>query len=169
VPVIGPIVATIPAAIFALTLGPAAVVWVIVASMVIASIESYLLVPRIMNRSVGLHPVITLLAVTALFALLGPIGGVLAVPLAAIAQLIFKRFVLPPRPIVEDRKSERRDQQGVLAYRAAALFQDLHAVMCHPYQGSNRALFEDAEEDMESILHDFSEVLGSLEDEEVAA
>jgi predicted PurR-regulated permease PerM len=169
IPVLGPVVATIPAALVALSLGPTAVVWVLVASFVIASIESYLLVPRIMNRSVGLHPVLTLLAITALFALLGPIGGVLAVPLAAIMQLVFQRFVLPAAPAQEAPPVDRRDQRGVLAYRATVLFSDLHVLMCRPQRPTSSAVLEDAEEEIEVILHDLGEALQREAQEEAPA
>src|SRR5690606_35632269 len=57
-------------------------------------LENNLLVPRIMDRSVGVHPLLTLLALAAFSSLMGLVGALLAVPIAAIIQYLFSRFVL---------------------------------------------------------------------------
>jgi hypothetical protein len=40
----------------------------------------------------------TLAAIVAMFALLGPIGNVSAIPLAAVVQTLLNRLVFPPEP-----------------------------------------------------------------------
>ena len=56
--------------------------------VVIMNIEPHWLVPRIMSRAVGLSPLLTIIALLAGIKLLGIIGGLLAVPVAAALQVI---------------------------------------------------------------------------------
>ena len=55
-------------------------------------IESQVLVPRIMERQVGLSAVTVLVALLFGSALLAVVGAILAVPRAAIAQVVFQEF-----------------------------------------------------------------------------
>jgi predicted PurR-regulated permease PerM len=57
--------------------------------------EDYLLSPRIIGRFVQLSPVATVVAVLLGGALLGIIGALVAIPLAAALQLIVREVVLP--------------------------------------------------------------------------
>ncbi|MBN1976199.1 MAG: AI-2E family transporter [Anaerolineae bacterium] len=87
VPSIGPIIAAVPAILLALfqenTLFGMSNFWyaVLVAGMyiVIQQLENNLIVPRIMGRSLNLHPVLVLIAVV----VGGSLGGVLGILLAA--------------------------------------------------------------------------------------
>ena len=60
---------------------------------VVQVIEGVLLTPKIVGDSVGLHPVIVLLALVAGGNLFGFLGILLAVPLAAAAQVLLGTFV----------------------------------------------------------------------------
>jgi predicted PurR-regulated permease PerM len=124
VPVFGPILGAIPAIIAALSSDPGQVVWVIVAAVVIQQIENYLLVPRVMDHAVGVHPVTTLLALAAFTGLLGILGAILAIPMAAIVQLVLERFVLN-RETHEPDRPEGRDSISVLRYQARELARDV--------------------------------------------
>jgi predicted PurR-regulated permease PerM len=70
VPLVGPLLGAIPAALVALTLGPDKLIWVIVATVVIQQLENSFLVPRIMRQAVGVNPFVTLLALFAFSSLL---------------------------------------------------------------------------------------------------
>jgi predicted PurR-regulated permease PerM len=48
--------------VVALSMEPALVPWVLLANILIQALENYLLVPRVMGASVGVNPVVTLLA-----------------------------------------------------------------------------------------------------------
>jgi predicted PurR-regulated permease PerM len=121
VPVLGPIVGTSVAALVALSVGPTMVLWVLGAAVFLQLTEGYLLVPRVMDRTVGVSPLVTLLAITAFGQVLGVAGAVLAIPLAAIAQLFVDRFVLsararrPSAPPGRDRVSALRWEVQELA------------------------------------------------------
>jgi predicted PurR-regulated permease PerM len=56
--------------------------------VVIMNIEPHWLVPRIMSRAVGLSPLFTIIALLVGIKLLGIIGGLLAIPVAAALQVI---------------------------------------------------------------------------------
>jgi predicted PurR-regulated permease PerM len=58
-------------------------------------LEDYLLSPRIMRRTVNVKPVVTILAVLVGGALLGIVGALIAVPVAAAVQLVLTEVVLP--------------------------------------------------------------------------
>jgi len=63
VPTIGPIFAAIPALIVALAISPTLAFIVVGIYIVIQIIENNILVPKIMQRAVGLSPIIVLLAI----------------------------------------------------------------------------------------------------------
>ena len=94
VPVFGPVLGAIPALLVAYSMDPLLVVWVLVSTGCIQTIENYVLVPRVMGASVGVNPITALLILAAFGSLLGLPGALLAIPSAAIIQLLLDRFVL---------------------------------------------------------------------------
>jgi predicted PurR-regulated permease PerM len=58
-------------------------------------VESYVLIPRLIGREVGLHPMAVVTAILVGGALLGGFGVVIAIPLAASAKIVWGEFVLP--------------------------------------------------------------------------
>jgi predicted PurR-regulated permease PerM len=94
VPIVGPALGAIPALLVALTIEPGKAIWVIVVTAVIQLAESVWLVPRIMTSSMGVNPIIILLSLVTFSGVFGFPGALLALPLAAIIQLILERFVL---------------------------------------------------------------------------
>lgn len=92
--------------------------------MLVQTLENYLLVPKIMDRSVGLGAVVTLFAIVACGALFGLVGAIFAIPLAAVGQTLFERFVLQA-----DNKTQEftagRDAAGVLHYQLQELINDV--------------------------------------------
>lgn len=90
VPTIGPIIAAIPAVIVALNFSGTATALVIVAYIVIQILENNLLVPRIMQKAVGLNPIIVILGVVAGGKLLGIVGALLAVPFISLLIVVIK-------------------------------------------------------------------------------
>ena len=124
VPMIGPLLGAIPAGAVALSIAPSKLIWVIVATVVIQLLENNFLVPRVMRKAVGVNPFVSLLAIFAFSSLFGIAGALMAIPIAAIMQLLLDRFVFNPAP-VEPEASEGRDQASRLRYEAQDLAQDL--------------------------------------------
>jgi predicted PurR-regulated permease PerM len=94
VPVFGPALGAIPALLVALSIDPSKAIWVVVATAVIQMLENAVLVPRIMKHSMGVNPIIVLLSLIAFSSVFGFVGALLALPLAAIIQLLVSRVVL---------------------------------------------------------------------------
>jgi predicted PurR-regulated permease PerM len=58
-------------------------------------IEGYVLIPKILGNSLGLHPIVVLVAVFAGGAALGVFGLLIAIPLTASLVIVTREFVLP--------------------------------------------------------------------------
>ena len=123
-PMIGPLLGAIPAGLIALAIAPSKLVWVIVATLVIQQMENILLVPRVMRKAVGVNPFVSLLSIFAFSSLFGIAGALMAIPIAAIIQLLLDRFVFHPA-VMEQEISTDRDYASRLRYEAQDLAQDL--------------------------------------------
>jgi predicted PurR-regulated permease PerM len=124
VPMVGPLLGAIPAAIIALSIAPSKLVWVIVATILIQQVENSLLVPRVMRKAVGVNPFVSLLAIFAFSSLFGIAGALMAIPIAAILHLLLERFVFDPGS-KDFETSTGRSQISRLRYEAQDLIQDL--------------------------------------------
>ena len=124
VPILGPTLGAIPASLVAYSINPLLVVWVLVATGLIQTLENYFLVPRVMGASVGVNPIITLLVLAAFGSLLGLPGAFLAIPIAAVIQLLVDRFVLSKIHTVESFLSGR-DRISALRYEVQNLIGDV--------------------------------------------
>ncbi|MEP7133880.1 MAG: AI-2E family transporter [Chloroflexota bacterium] len=124
VPMVGPLLGAVPAALVALSIAPGRLIWVIVATIVIQQLENSLLVPRVMRKAVGVNPFVTLLALFAFSSFFGVAGAFMAIPMAAIIQLLLNRYVFHPAAM-EPEVSAGRDYASRLRYEAQDLAQDL--------------------------------------------
>lgn len=82
IPYVGPILAAIPAVILAFTASPAIGVATIVALIVIQQLENNLIVPKVMQRSIGMNPIVSILAFLIGAKLFGIVGAIAAIPVA---------------------------------------------------------------------------------------
>ena len=139
VPMVGPLLGAIPAALVALSIAPDKLIWVIIATVVIQQLENTLLVPRIMKKAVGVNPFVTLLAIFAFSSLFGLAGALMAIPIAAIIQLALNHFVFQ-QATVEMEVSEGRDYASRLRYEAQDLAQDLRKQARLKKRGSELAI-----------------------------
>lgn len=92
VPTVGPIIAAVPAVIVALTISPNMALVVVILYLVIQLLENQIFVPRIMQRAVGLNPVIVIIGVIVGDRLLGIPGALLSVPFISLLVLISKNL-----------------------------------------------------------------------------
>ena len=101
VPNLGPLLAAIPGVLLALLQGSSTFpelshLWVAVIALgiylVIQQLENYILVPRILGSSVGVHPVLILLGVTVFTIQLGILGAFIATPVIATLLLWFSFY-----------------------------------------------------------------------------
>jgi len=95
VPMVGPFAAAIPAVLITL-FGP---VWKLIACVIffalLAQVEGNVLAPRIMQKQVGLSPLVTIIALLAGATLLGVVGALLAIPIADALQVLFVEAIAP--------------------------------------------------------------------------
>jgi len=88
IPVIGPILSAIPAVAVAATVSPQKALLVIIFFVVQQQLENHILVPKIMSRQVGVSAVTVIVALLIGGSLAGIAGAILAVPTAAILQVV---------------------------------------------------------------------------------
>jgi predicted PurR-regulated permease PerM len=88
IPVVGPILSAIPAALVALSVSPMLALFVILFFFGQQQLENHVLVPKIMERQVGVSAPAVIIALMLGGSLLGIIGAVLAVPTAAILLVL---------------------------------------------------------------------------------
>jgi predicted PurR-regulated permease PerM len=95
VPIFGPALGAIPALLAGLSTDPDKAIWVLIATGLIQMMENIWLVPRVMKSSMGVNPIIILLSLVAFGSVFGFAGALLALPLAAMIQLILDRILIP--------------------------------------------------------------------------
>lgn len=89
IPVVGPILAAVPAVAGALLVSPWLSILVITLYVVVQQIESHVIVPVVIRKTIGLSPLVVMLALLAGAKLGGIFGILLAVPITAIgAELL---------------------------------------------------------------------------------
>lgn len=93
IPMVGPILGAIPAVFLALFQPTWKLLFVIGWYAFIQQAESNFVVPRVMRASVGLSPLLTIIALIVGAKLLGAIGALLAVPVAAALQVVVSELV----------------------------------------------------------------------------
>lgn len=93
IPIVGPILAAIPAIIVAATVSPGLAIGVTVFYILQQQFENTILVPKVMGRQVGLSAVTVIIALGIGSQLLGVVGAILSVPTAAILQVLFQELV----------------------------------------------------------------------------
>ena len=95
IPIIGSTLAGIVVALVALTVSLPISLATIVFFIALRLIEDYLLVPRIIGRTVQVPPLVTVVAVLLGGALLGIVGALLAIPIAAAILLLAREILFP--------------------------------------------------------------------------
>jgi predicted PurR-regulated permease PerM len=160
VPIFGPLLGAIPAILVALSQDPSKVIFVIIATVIMQAVENYLLVPRIMRQSVGVNPIVTLLALAAFTSLLGLPGALLAVPIAAIIQLLLNQFVLQAEN-QEEVAPAGRDQISLLRYEAQDLALDVRKQLRQKEDLTDQEV-DRVEDDIEQIASDLDRILAEL-------
>jgi putative heme transporter len=120
-PYIGVFLSVGPAVLAALAVGPVAAVVVLVAMVLYEELESRYLVPRIYGRALRLPSSVVLVALLAGGTLLGIMGALLALPVAAAVRMLVEelRVELPGEPI-DDTKLRARDDRAEREYEQRA-------------------------------------------------
>jgi hypothetical protein len=90
IPMVGPTLASIPAILISLILPEPfpRTFWLVIYFIVVQMIESYVLGPRIVGHAIGLHPIVSILALIIGAQLFGAFGALLATPIVAAAWVV---------------------------------------------------------------------------------
>ena len=88
IPYFGPVIGAIPALAVTVTVSPALALKVLAAFVIVQQIDGQLLSPRILSKSVGLHPVVVIFALLTGYQLFGVLGMIAAVPVAGILRIL---------------------------------------------------------------------------------
>ena len=95
IPLIGHILGITAVTLIALSKSPADAIITLILYLAYIQFENYLIMPRIMRRSLSLPGIVTIIAALIGVSLLGIVGGILAVPIAAAVLLIIEEVVFP--------------------------------------------------------------------------
>ena len=95
IPVVGSTIAGVIVSLVALTVSLPVAISTAAFYIAYRFVEDYLLVPRVMRHAVNVSPVVTVLAVIIGGALLGIVGALVAIPIAAGIKLILEQTVFP--------------------------------------------------------------------------
>ncbi len=88
VPVLGPIIAAGLALLIGLTVSLDKALLALLVALIVQQLENHILVPNIMRRTVGLHPIAVILVLLAGSKLAGVVGVVLAIPTTILVQSV---------------------------------------------------------------------------------
>ncbi|CAN5541648.1 hypothetical protein BH10CHL1_BH10CHL1_38960 [soil metagenome] len=169
IPTFGPSIGAIPVLLVTLSVDPTKAIWALGAIAIIQFLESHFIVPRVMDRSVGVNAVVTLLAIAGFGVLFGVGGAILAIPLAAILQILFNRLVLnqaiseetPTPTVVADNLD--RNRFSVLRLEAQDLISDVRKQVRHEEETMPDPDTERAEDLLEAIVLDLDSLLTQKE------
>jgi predicted PurR-regulated permease PerM len=120
IPYIGGLFAVIPITIIALTqVSPLAAVLFIGWQVIIQQIEGSFITPMVQGKAINISPLVVMLGVTAGISLGGLVGGIIAIPIAALVGVGIRGVILPMRRRAEAKEHMRREAY-VAARRAEA-------------------------------------------------
>lgn len=94
VPYIGPVIAAIPSVIIGFGISPLMGLATVALAFIIQQLENYVFVPKVMEKSVGVSPIITLLSLAIGFKIAGIVGALISVPVVITLQVLSREYLL---------------------------------------------------------------------------
>lgn len=88
IPYLGPFIGAIPAVFIAFTQSPMLALWVIILYIIIQQLENNIIVPKVMQKAVGLNPVIVIVVILIGAKIAGILGVLLAVPVTTALSVL---------------------------------------------------------------------------------
>ena len=93
IPYVGPIIAGIPAVILGLLISPVMGLSVLAFYVIAHQLEGHIIAPQVLKRSIGLNPVVLIVAALIGAKLGGPLGILLSIPTAMILSVFVEDFL----------------------------------------------------------------------------
>ena len=113
IPIVGPLIGAIPAVLVAATVSPQLALVVAGVYLVLQLIEGNVLVPLVMRNTIGISPFLVILSVLIGGAAGGFAGALLAVPIAAVGEILIEGFQRREVPVAQDPpRPPRRSRAG---------------------------------------------------------
>jgi len=103
IPMVGPIFSALPCLAVAITVSPRTAIFTGLFLLAQQQLEAHILVPKVMERQVGVSAVTVIIALLTGASLLGILGALLAVPTAAIIQVVIQELL--------DERDRRADEK----------------------------------------------------------
>lgn len=94
VPMLGPIISAVPGVLIGFGISPLSGLGVAALYFLVHQLEGYVLVPKIMEKSVGVSPIITLIALAVGARLAGIVGALISVPTVIAIQVLSKKYLI---------------------------------------------------------------------------
>ncbi len=88
IPYIGPLIAAVPAVLLGLSVSPTHALLALIATIVIQRLENDIIVPKVMQRALGLNPIVSLIAFMVGAKLFGVVGAIFSIPVATAASVV---------------------------------------------------------------------------------
>lgn len=118
VPIIGPILGAIPALLLAMTVDTQTFIWTAGVILVVQQLEANVITPMLQQRMVSLPPVLTTFAIVFFGLLFGPLGLVLATPLAVMTMVLVTRLYI--RELLDEHAKVPGEKEAAASAAAAA-------------------------------------------------
>lgn len=84
IPIVGPVISAIPGVILAFSQSPTLGLWVLTFYIIVQQLESHVIAPLILGKSLGLNPITVIIAILIGAKLAGILGIILSVPVAVV-------------------------------------------------------------------------------------
>jgi predicted PurR-regulated permease PerM len=165
IPYVGPLITLVLAGLVGLSVSQSMALLAIGIALVIQFLENAVVVPRVMDRAVGVSPVVTLLALAVFSDLFGLLGALLAVPLAAVFQVLLDRMMLRSASPAE-LEIGGRDKLALLRYQTQDIANDLRQQVRTKTEDVD-ADVDAAEEELEALLIDLDSLLAAAQEQRV--
>lgn len=92
IPYLGPVLAAIPSIFLAFTQSPLKALFVLILYIIIQQVENQILVPKVMQKVVGLNPIVCIVALLVGAKIAGFVGVILAIPVATAISVVVKEI-----------------------------------------------------------------------------
>lgn len=93
VPNFGPVMAAVPGVLLGLSISPVTGLAVAAMYFLVQQFENSVIVPKVMQKSTGVNPLVTILALIVGYELAGVMGAILAVPMTLLVSVVAKQLM----------------------------------------------------------------------------
>lgn len=94
IPVVGPVLSSVPAILMGFTVSPLRALYVAIFYLVVQQLEGNVITPIVQLQTASLPPVLTLTAVLAMGVLFGPLGVLVATPIAVVLLILVQELYI---------------------------------------------------------------------------